>query len=102
IKAYPLSFKNVEFIKTDNNIKTYLTVTENPGTITIEQRKSSGGGGTSGDGMKYVDKDDQKPDDQKPDDQKPDDKVGAEKFVDLEGFDWAYESIDALVKAGIV
>ncbi len=52
---------------------------------------------------------DKQPDGEQPDDKQPDDgqsgdvqPTGADSFEDLEGYDWAKDSIDALVKKGII
>ncbi len=72
------------------------------GSITVSEKKTIGVVDTGG-GKKYYEGE-QQPGGEQPGGEQPggEQPKGAEKFKDLAGFEWAYESIDELVKAGII
>ena len=114
-KTYPLSFLNVELFKADTEgNKDFFNVTELPGSITVTASGGSTGGGSTGGGSpgggrKTVSEEIAEPDKTNNDNDNIttpiiDDNANAttDTFTDLQGVEWSVESIDALVKAGIV
>ncbi|MCK9479944.1 MAG: S-layer homology domain-containing protein [Firmicutes bacterium] len=97
---YDLSFNRVEIESLDSSGNTIkLTVNKLNGSITVQEKSGGTGGGGTGGGNKYIPV---IPEPKEQDETPKTEVVGAEKFADLDGFEWAVESIDALVKAGIV
>lgn len=102
LKTYPLNYKDVVILKEQDGNTVPINVIEEPGSITVSEKKSTVVV-DSGAGKKYYEGD-KEPGEEQPGEEQPggEQPKGAEKFKDLGGFEWAYESIDELVKAGII